>query len=559
MIRFKRLLAALIPALLLAAPALGWEFQMTGSMNWAYEFYNQRGDKGFFGRYNLDNGAGTTTANLNYWWNGARLAQNLVTGQDASKSYFFVLFDPKIQINPAIKLQARFRLGQWDVPQASYYYTWDAIGTDNAFSELQATQFWATAALPWGTFAVGKRPWKFGTGFQYDGSDGLSTETILINAPYGPFDIGFGFYPHRPARPGATIAVDPYDLVAPPYFNHADKSGVILNDALAYVVYNSGPLQVGVLGSYGKFHIGPEAQLLGAAGLTAAPPLGQDSQYFHGTIFKKYNNGRFFANAEAAFLYWQDRFSGIGAFGVLPNPRDTQQWRYMLETGVMTGPTKFSVLAAWTPGPDRRAGALIGKQDAAFVWHPTFDTLLANYDVFRPYSFILSYNYGSGLNAYNLSLDGYMRDAWVLAGRLDYAVAANLNAYGTFMWAERTSNGYGWACISPNDGLMPPQFAATVNDGNIQFNFNGAAGSPNIPDKSLGWEVNAGVDWALLEGWTTGFLVGYWQPGKWFSYACIDRSVFGWNTPSPANFFGTNPGKTIDPIIAGQFTMSYSF
>jgi hypothetical protein len=63
----------------------------------------------------------------------------------------------------------------------------------------------------------------------------------------------------------------------------------------------------------------------------------------------------------------------------------------------------------------------------------------------------------------------------------------------------------------------------------------------------------------MLEGWTTGFLVGYWQPGKWFSYACVDRSVPGWNVPSPANFFGTNPGRTIDPIIAGQFTMSYSF
>jgi hypothetical protein len=68
------------------------------------------------------------------------------------------------------------------------------------------------------------------------------------------------------------------------------------------------------------------------------------------------------------------------------------------------------------------------------------------------------------------------------------------------------------------------------------------------------------MDWQLLEGFTTGVLVGYWQPGKWFNFACIDRSVPGWRTaPSGDNNWGTRPGKTIDPIVAGQVTMSLSF
>ena len=58
-------------------------------------------------------------------------------------------------------------------------------------------------------------------------------------------------------------------------------------------------------------------------------------------------------------------------------------------------------------------------------------------------SFLLGYIYGGWFNAYNMSLDGYIRDAWVLGARVDYAVAANLNCYATFLWAERTSNGYG--------------------------------------------------------------------------------------------------------------------
>ena len=564
-----------------AFPAFGWELGMTGTMNWYYELYNQGGSNGFFGPYNVDRGAGTTTANLNYWWNGARLAQNLVTGADASRSYFFVVVEPEIKINPAVRMKGRYRLGQWNNPQASYYFTQDAPGTDNAFSEGQWTMFWGTVNLPWGTLGAGKRPWKFGTGLQYDGSDGLSTESVLLNAPYGPLDIGIGFYPHRPARRPAAVSgsallsplsvIDPYDLVAAQYFNHADKSGVLIKDLVAYAVYNQGPFQAGILSAGSNYHIGPEASL----GAPAA--LGQDSEFFHGAVYTKYNNGRLFFNAEAAWLYWTDRLSGAGALAavpdptvtlgqaaagataVSPNPRYTEQWRAMVESGVLCGPAKVSFISAWTPGPDRRNSALIGKQSAAFVWHPTFDLFLGNYDVFRPYSWLFTYNYGSGINAYNLSLDGYLRDAWLLGARVDYAVAANLNVYGTFIWAERTSNGYGWGCIAPNDAALPGQFAAIGNDGNVQFAINGAAGSPNIPDRSLGWEVDAGMDWQLLEGFTMGFLAAYWMPGKWFNFACIDRSVPGWNAPSPGNFWGTRPDKRIDPIFGGQVTMSLAF
>ena len=53
--------------------------------------------------------------------------------------------------------------------------------------------------------------------------DGLTTESVVLSAPYGPLDIGIGFYPHRPVHttggppfgfdPG--LVVDPYDLVVP--------------------------------------------------------------------------------------------------------------------------------------------------------------------------------------------------------------------------------------------------------------------------------------------------------------------------------------------------------
>ncbi len=48
------------------------------------------------------------------------------------------------------------------------------------------------------------------------------------------------------------------------------------------------------------------------------------------------------------------------------------------------------------------------------------------------------------------------------------------------------------------------------------------------------------------------------SPGKWFSYACIDRSVPNWNLAGAANF-GTRPDRTIDPVIGGEFSFNFQF
>ncbi len=149
-----------------------------------------------------------------------------------------------------------------------------------------------------------------------------------------------------------------------------------------------------------------------------------------------------------------------------------------------------------------------------------------------------------------------MRDAFVLAARLDYAAAANLNLYGTFFYANRTSHGYSWGCIGPNAGLGA---FATTPDGNLNFNFNRYAASPNIPDTALGYEIDAGVDWKLLEGWTASAFVCYWQPGKWFNYACIGPIRPAWETGTAGNFFGTRPNRSIDPVIGGQFCLNFLF
>jgi len=555
---------------LVGGPCFGWELEMEGSMNWTYEYYRQTGHNGFFGPYNVDRGFGNA-ANLNFW-NGGQFDTNMTTSAAAGWSYFNVELDPTIKINEAIRIRGKYRLGTYGQPAASDYHTQDAPGTRNAFSEGQWTMFWATALTPWGSFGVGKRPGEFGTALQYDGADAATTESMVLVAPFGPFEIGLAFYPFRYAGSSSvrfftsqrigvvgegTTYGDPYDLEGFEYFSRADQSGTFSKDFLAFLVYSSGPTKIGFLGAYGAYHIGPEARLPDAlTGLIERRTL--DSDLFHGTAFVKYNNGRFFFNAEAAWLYWHDVYSDPTGQLTSPWNRRIEQWRYMVETGVMVGPARVTVLNAWSPGPDRRNRQMFDVQSAAFVWHPTFDTHLGNFSVFRPYSYLFSYNYGSGLNAYNLSGDGYIRDAFVLAGRFDYSVASNLNIYGSIMYANRTSHGYSWGCIGPhlNGGAF-----ADVNgvDGNISIEINRYPFSPNIPDTALGYEINTGLDWQLLDGWTMSVVFGYWQPGKWFSYACIDRSVPDWPNGAVSNNFGTRPGRTIDPVFGGEFSLSFSF
>ncbi|MGA8830271.1 MAG: hypothetical protein ACLQT6_10810 [Desulfomonilaceae bacterium] len=67
--------------------------------------------------------------------------------------------------------------------------------------------------------------------------------------------------------------------------------------------------------------------------------------------------------------------------------------------------------------------------------------------------------------------------------------------------------------------------------------------------RDLGWEVDVGMVWKLLENWRLYIRGVYWQPGKWFNYSCVDKSVPQWDSPSSANNYGINPNRTIDSIL----------
>jgi hypothetical protein len=149
-------------------------------------WYGQRGKSGFFGPYNIDNGYGTRTANFNFW-NGGQFDTNITTSSSAGWSYFEVEFEPTFRVNQAIRVNGKYRIASYGEPVNEDYLTENAPGLNTAISEGQWTLFWLTAQTPWGQFAIGKRPWSFGMGLQYNGSGcewaHATTVSILLNIP----------------------------------------------------------------------------------------------------------------------------------------------------------------------------------------------------------------------------------------------------------------------------------------------------------------------------------------------------------------------------------------
>ncbi len=559
------LLAALLMAMFYTSGLVeAWEFSTTASLRWFGQYGNQLGPNGFFGRYGMDNSSTGDYASTNGWL-GAKL-NDLVSGSAAGRQKMETHFYPEFRINTAARLRGKYRIADYDDPSASSYLNSTRPGVDVAISEGQWTLWWLSVQTPWGIVAYGKRPFTFGCGLQYNGQEDYTSESLLVTALYGPLRVGFGWYPWRqqpdnPFRRPASAAYQnvigakyDYPAAKTPYYNAFDMNGALAVSPSFFITYDSGSLSTGVLAEYYTFGAGAESRRSQAE--AAAFPA-YDTASLDGGAYVKYNNGRYFVNTEVDWIYSTTRYEASldGTFNGTPPtrpngtrslfaPRYVEAWRCMAETGFVTGPVKTSFLYARLPGPDRRHGVLIDRQPYFYGF--------GNYGVFGPYSMVLNFYYGAGLDLMNLNGDGYMNDASVFGLRVDYAVASNLNAACSVFYAERVSpHGYGWGFIRP----APPVNGSAIQLTNFETVNAATFDAPSIPDGDLGWECDLAADWKLLEGWTLRMQGGLWFPGKWFNYACVDRSVSNWDKPAASNVFGVRPNRTIDPVLGLVFNV----
>ncbi len=579
---------------LLAVQASAWEFAMDGIFTWDYDYITQSGSNGFFGPQDVDNGTtGLRTANA---WLGQRAGNVLVSGSDYSRNSQYMTTNMEIRINPAVRVRGTYYVGSWApiAPNrivtpygftggntgivglgvgdlvASEYLNYRNPGIQRSFSPGYWNTLWLTAELPWGVLAMGKRPSTWGIGTSWNGVENRSSEQINMAAQYGPIRILMGLYAARGAS-RETVDVDDY------FNSDLDKNNLRNFDfTFPNVTYRSGPLDTGFQFNFVRTHRGAErfAFSTQAALNTAqfsAPARDRESMY--GGAYVKYFNGRFFLNSEFDWNFVTDRFSGrtLTATQTLA-PTLIEGYRVAAELGCVAGPTKLAFLYAWLGGTDRRGYGVPGTTNTGTAGinqgsfsDPTLGLYtsqsFSNTGFFRPYSYMMVYNYGLGAFFNNDTNNGYADDASIFATRLDYAVASNLNTYASFMWADRVGNSYGLGYLRPNftafdtgNGRVVPAVTGKYRGGSTL-----ATRAPAIPDNNLGYEIDAGFDWKLLEGFTASSTFAYWQPGQWFNYACVDKAVVGWNVPGPANNWGVNPNRAIDPIFGLEFKFTGEF
>lgn len=618
----------------LVAPVHAWEFHMQTTHEWTYQYFDQSGPNGFFGSFNTPApvlGAGVPNYTAMNFWSGSRYLNGrqfgLVTGEDASINYMRMAIHPEFRVNPAIRVRGEYQIGSREsfnqtvaggFPIDAYpvYINTDAYGAHRTFADGQWSQLWVSMQMPWGVLVYGKRPAPFGLGLQYDNETAVS-ESLMVVAPYGPFRFGTFWYPARTANFAQDLASQ-FTISNTQSFSRSpkqwDKEGMRQANGGTFLTYESGDISAGVLYEFLSLHQGPQAGSV--YGPAVAPTLANtraqtftaDGSLEHGTTYLKYNNGRFFFNTELAWaraaLHLQPPITQNGVTtgsGMLPvplafagqgskfAPYDLETWKYMVEFGTYVGPSKLSLLYTWVPGPDRRHGIWINHQSWENIGGGLF---LGNSSVFKPYSFLMAYQYGSGLNAVNASGEGMMTDAETYGARLDYAVAANLNVYLTGVYANRLSHGWGWGSLVPTPGSnvgvyglvnqngLPLGTEAGVATAPLTMAWPNFTQAPSIPDNNLGWEINAGADWKLLENFNLHLLFAYWQPGNWFKYACVDKGLLtaadvsgqlAFNIPpgfiaplattgnAIGSGWGVNPNRSIDPVMAFNATMNVDF
>lgn len=557
----KSWLTSIFVGLLIVAaivPANAWEFSMTGEYEYRFRYLGRTGQNDLFGYDTaIPGGSEVGFAGPNIYGypaatahtapapTGAALGGNtyglLITqggysqfGSDALYYDSRLTLYPDIRVNPAARIHGSLNIGGIrnkyaqpavnvpgsssagiGVPPFERYYV--SQTSDNAYdtaSIISVEQFRATIQFPMGTMAIGVKDFPFGIGSNYAKSS--RSEGFLFVAPYGPWRMLGGLWLARNASNG-NWGMAPDTDRKPSFF------GAWL------FTYEQGAWDIGggyVGQNYYCKNFYDTAKANGRGGYNQS--LAQWIAYF------KYNNGRFFMNAEYDWATQEQyaaavnqNYTGSAAQRNVVTPKYTEIYHWFAELGAMCGPAKVTLMAATASGP------VVNNANPTKVYtgYPI------NYQAMEPYEWLMFNTYGGGNDAFSGPLmpsdgHGMMSDAYCYAARLDYAAAANLNIFGSYIWAHRLEKqGYlfggkssaGTTATAADIAL----FAANAGRAPSTYQVGGVTGTTYgyVTDGYLGWEADAGVDWKLLENVSCQMKYAYWQPGNWFKEAYQTKGV----------------------------------
>ena len=323
----KRLLTVLLACLLIAcftAPASAIELNLQGTWLWGYDYVAQAGRAGFFGPYDFATPGSALTVggfkfnSLNAWLGAMTIngvQYGLVTGTDGSLQWSRIELTPEIRLNKAVRFRAAYQIGAnvGGVPfEYGLYANSTAFGAWNPIASGSWTQWWLTAQTPLGILIAGKRPFAWGMGAQYDGTS-CTSESFGIVAPYGPLRLGIVIYPWRGQTWVNTFGWDSATFTRRYISTTATRGADFFeqnyrlwdNDRKrqlqpgVFITYQAGNIDTGIVYEWFSIHNGPGG---GPSNTGALFSITADQALEDGSAYFKYNNGRFFLNAEVAWL-----------------------------------------------------------------------------------------------------------------------------------------------------------------------------------------------------------------------------------------------------------------
>jgi hypothetical protein len=584
---FKSILLVAILIFSMVLPVGAFDLSLSGSYDYRYQYFARMGQNDLFG--NVNAAQSSTGGALGLTTIGLAGPQNVLGGIQVVPEGFsskgsagaivqqaMVLY-PTIRVNSALVVKGIYALqGNINAIPASYNINgingW-IVPTSRGenivagFTYGQWRAAWLSVQTPIGRIDAGRRPFGFGTGWSGYHANEYATSSVALTVPYGPLSFFVAFDMQDTGESDDRQNMNNANRTPLTVASSYDTTETRKWNAYSAVVYREGPVDIGTLtrfimyqnihsyptpvpstyrddvnGSFAAKFFGPQID---------GEPIYGDVNFWQQTSYIKYFNGRFFFNAEYAFQYIKANREGGRMISGWPKSA-------MVEMGTVMGPGKTTLAYFYRSGHERSGGLLdttsengttVTGRQVSDKWNQ-FIIFGGASEAIRPYTYLIDM-YGTGNNSYDVNGVCTYLDFVGYAIRLDWAIAANLNLYGSFLYAQRASNSGSWWGQYAGD-VRPPEVTGL-----------------DVPNNNLGQELVIGIDWKLIENLSTNLKFAVWTPGEWFKYAY--QSLDSTSSTTPVNDNGAaatndnskniqvNPARSIDPIMGIELAMKVEF